>query len=87
MVQLLLERGAVVDSRENFNWLRPVAPHSVRGPTPLHFAALNGRLECARLLLERGADKEAKDWVRAHPHCYGARRCLAAAASSTAAAL
>jgi hypothetical protein len=30
---------------------------------PLHLAALNGQLECARLLLERGAEKEAKDKV------------------------
>ena len=34
------------------------------GYTPLHKAALNGHLECARLLLERGADKDANDTVR-----------------------
>ena len=34
------------------------------GRTPLYFAAQGGRLECVQLLLERGADKEAKDKVR-----------------------
>ena len=29
------------------------------GHTPLHYAALNGRLEAMRLLLEAGADKDA----------------------------
>jgi ankyrin repeat protein len=33
--------------------------------TPLHWASYNGHLECVRLLLERGADKEARDRVRA----------------------
>jgi ankyrin repeat protein len=35
------------------------------GFTPLQKAAWHGHLECARLLLERGADKEAKGNVRA----------------------
>jgi hypothetical protein len=34
------------------------------GVTPLHWAAIYGKLECALLLLERGADKDAKDRVR-----------------------
>jgi hypothetical protein len=35
------------------------------GSTPLRYAAQEGHLECARLLLENGANKEAKDMVRA----------------------
>jgi hypothetical protein len=48
--------------------------------TPLHYAASNGQLECARLLLERGADKEAKEDVRTlyARHCCGALRRRAA---------
>ena len=34
------------------------------GLTPLHVAAANGQLECARLLLDRGADTDAKTAVR-----------------------
>jgi hypothetical protein len=49
--------------------------------TPLFCAAYYGKPECVQLLLERGADKEAKSVVRA-PHtratvaarCVGARR-------------
>ncbi len=35
------------------------------GYTPLYVAALNGHLECMRLLLDRGEDKDAKTTVRA----------------------
>ena len=34
------------------------------GWTPLHDTVRNGQLECARLLLERGADVGARDYVR-----------------------
>jgi hypothetical protein len=34
------------------------------GDTPLHYAAQRGHVECVALLVERGADKEAKDKVR-----------------------
>ena len=33
------------------------------GDTPLHYASLEGRLDCVRLLLDRGAHIEAKDNV------------------------
>jgi ankyrin repeat protein len=32
--------------------------------TPLHHAVHQGHLECVRALLEAGADKEAKGYVR-----------------------
>ena len=35
------------------------------GMTPLIRAAENGRADCARLLLDAGAEKEAKNGVRA----------------------
>jgi ankyrin repeat protein len=34
------------------------------GATPLHYAAKESKLEVATLLLDRGADKEAKTKVR-----------------------
>lgn len=34
------------------------------GITPLHLAATRGHVDVARALLEKGADTEAKDWVR-----------------------
>ncbi len=47
-VVLLLEQGAALDPRDDlFHW------------TPLHFAAAFGHGECARLLLEAGADPNA----------------------------
>jgi ankyrin repeat protein len=36
------------------------------GWTPLHYASWSGHVDCARLLLERGADKNAKNEVRTH---------------------
>jgi ankyrin repeat protein len=36
------------------------------GKTPLHHAAIHGHMEVVRLLLERGANLEAKGDVRAH---------------------
>ena len=43
----------------------PPAPATQDGQTPLHYAALNGRKDVAALLLEWGADKEAKNNVSA----------------------
>ncbi len=37
---------------------------SQRGSTALICAALNGRADCVRLLIDAGADKDAKDHVR-----------------------
>ena len=34
------------------------------GPTALNLAAENGHTECVRLLVESGADREAKEYVR-----------------------
>ena len=41
----------------------PPAPATQAGLTPLHRAAGNGHKDVAALLLERGANKEAKDKV------------------------
>ena len=48
--------------------------------TPLHEAALSGKPECVRLLLDRGADKDARNHVRA-PHASAAAASAARAAS------
>ncbi len=37
------------------------------GQTPLYMAAMSGHASVVTLLLERGADKEAKDEVRLTP--------------------
>ena len=47
VAELLLEHGAEVDTRDKDHF------------TPLHFASQYGKLEMARLLLDRGADPEA----------------------------
>ena len=44
----LIEHGADVHAKRN-------------GYTPLHWASVNGQLETAQLLIEHGADKNAKD--------------------------
>lgn len=42
------------------------------GETPLHSACLSGHTECLRVLLERGADKDMRDKVRAQTfRCQG----------------
>jgi hypothetical protein len=47
--------------------------------TPLFCAAYYGKPECVQLLLERGADKEAKSIVRApHTRATAAARCVGA---------
>jgi ankyrin repeat protein len=68
MVKLLIEHGAQVDARsiEN-NWPRQVTGEPRRmyrpmgGLTPLLFAAREGCVECARALVEAGADVDLPD--------------------------
>ena len=75
-LHLLLERGALVDARNN------------SGMTPLHWAAVSGQVEAMRVLLAHGADKNARDqrgysvrkFAQWSPHQAAA---LAALASST----
>ena len=77
VAQLLLDTGADKDAKNN---VRPdssicSAPHlcsrtrgvsvdSQDGNTALHYAAAYGHLEVAKLLLDAGSDKDAKDNVR-----------------------
>lgn len=62
MVEMLLKLGAKVDIRD------------ISGRTPLHQAALCGELECAKVLVEHGADIEAKeDWEHCTPLLDAAR--------------
>jgi hypothetical protein len=61
-----------------FSHTRARSARSQYGRTPLHCAAAYGKLEVATLLLERGADKEAKDNVRP-PRCRARRRSAALA--------
>ena len=49
IVKLLLERGAVVNQKDQHGW------------TPLHSAAYAGNIECILLLLQKGAEKTARD--------------------------
>jgi hypothetical protein len=44
--------------------LAPDADDAQCGCTPLHYAVMGGHVECARFLLERGADREAKNQAR-----------------------
>ena len=68
MVKLLIEHGAQVDARSVENkWPRQVTGEPRRmyrpmgGLTPLLFAAREGCLECARALVEAGADINLTD--------------------------
>lgn len=45
----LVEKGANVNERDS------------NGSTPLHIAAYEGKLECAKLLISLGADATIKD--------------------------
>jgi hypothetical protein len=60
------------------------------GNTPLHQAAVNGHVECVALLVERGANKEAKNNVRCaapSPAAVAAACCIGSAASAHRCAL
>jgi ankyrin repeat protein len=68
MVRLLIEHGAEVDARSAVNeWPRQVTGEPRRmyrpfgGLTPLLFAAREGCLECARALVEGGANVDLPD--------------------------
>ncbi len=68
LVALLIEHGADVDARSAVNdWPRQVTGEPRRmyrpfgGLTPLLFAAREGCVECARLLVEAGADIDLAD--------------------------
>lgn len=68
LVELLIEHGADVDARSAVNdWPRQVTGEPRRmyrpfgGLTPLLFAAREGCVECARLLVEAGADVDLAD--------------------------
>ncbi|KAH9056407.1 ankyrin repeat-containing domain protein [Lactarius vividus] len=58
IAQLLLEYGGDVNGQSKQRW------------TPLHFASFNGKLEIARLLLDRGAKVDAMDEFGETPLCY-----------------
>jgi 26S proteasome non-ATPase regulatory subunit 10 len=49
IAQMLLERGAVIDARDD------------DGETSLHMAVEAGRIQVAQLLLKHGADVNARD--------------------------
>ncbi len=49
IVELLLSRGANVNSRGRYDW------------TPLHFSVVQGQTKMVKLLLEHGADVNARD--------------------------
>ena len=56
----LLARGANVNHVEDVEY----------NDTPLHTASLNGRTSVVKLLIDRGAEIEAKDWIGCTPlHC------------------
>jgi ankyrin repeat protein len=68
MVKLLVEHGAKVDARSNVNhWERQVTaePRMQARPsggfTALLYAARKGCLECAKILVKAGADKDLPD--------------------------
>ncbi len=68
MVELLIANGAAVDARSNVNeWERQVTGEPRRmyrpfgGLTPLLFAAREGCLECARALIDGGANIDLAD--------------------------
>jgi hypothetical protein len=53
---------------------RPRVRATQRGWTALHFAAQQGYVPVARLLLKRKATPDARALVRAPPHAHAARR-------------
>jgi hypothetical protein len=50
----------------------PVDAKDQLGTTPLHYAALYGNAESVRILLDRGADPNARNKSEATPLIYGA---------------
>jgi ankyrin repeat protein len=74
LTKLLLDAGASVHERlfEEDHSRRPRPPPSA-GNTPLHWAAETGRLDLAKLLLENGADVNAKNQASQTPLHFAAR--------------
>ena len=68
MVACFHLRGGEAAGRLNgggHKWARWAVVRAQDGYTALIFAAMHGRADCVRLLLDAGADKDAKNEVRA----------------------
>lgn len=57
LIEMLVEKGADLNPTSSNAW------------TPLHFAAMHGSLDVARLLLERGADVNSNTFRETPLHC------------------
>lgn len=62
---VVLARKLQKDWKRRLGRPNPLHARDSHGKTPLHWAAYNGHKELTRLLLEKGADPEAKDTERA----------------------
>ena len=61
ILEALIEKGADIKSK------------GVNNTTLLHFAAMNGHLDCITLLSSKGAILEARDFYGLTPLCYAIR--------------
>ncbi len=62
------------DDRCNVTILSPLVTALQEGKTPLHWASQWGMVAVVRLLLEQGADVDARDEVRREPRWAGVDR-------------